>query len=349
VDDALDDRRPLPPLEVPAAAAMTAITITPRGPFSLAAAERFFGRWEATSGTESAPASAGASAPDSATTPGPASASAGIAGPRDDAAAEAAGDDRAVNVAFLVDDWSGAAGLTVRQREADGPVEIEIVSGTFADPARVLAQVQRVFSLDHDAGAYAEIGERDAVIGARQRESGFLRPVLFHSPYEAACWTILSARTHHAQARKVRAALSDRLEVAGVALDVFAAPVRLLEQTDIPGLNAEKVTRLHGIARAALEGRLDRDRLLALEPEAALEELRDLRGIGPFSSALILLRGVGPTDGVAPGEPRMRRAVAAAYARPELERDDDAFVALAETWRPFRTWVSVLMRATAPH
>jgi DNA-3-methyladenine glycosylase II len=291
---------------------MTAVTITPRGPFSLAAAERFFGRWEASAGTETAGT-----------------------------------DDGALSVAFLVDDWSGTAGLTVRQPVVDGPVAVEIVSGAFADADRVLAQVSRVFSLDHDGSGYAQLGERDAVIGERQRESGFLRPVLFHSPYEAACWTIISARMHHAQARKVRAALSDRLEVRGAALDVFAAPRRLLEQTDVAGLSAEKVTRLHGIARAALEGRLDRDRLLALEPEAAMEELRDLRGIGPFSSALIVLRGVGPTDGVAAGEPRMRKAVAAAYRRPELERDDTAFATLAQTWRPFGTWVSVLMRATA--
>jgi DNA-3-methyladenine glycosylase II len=291
---------------------MSRFTIVPRGPFSLAAAERFFGRWEGAAGTESS-----------------------------------GDDDGPLRVAFLVDDWSGAVGLTVRQATVDGPVEAEVVGGTFADADRMLAQLTRLFSLDHDASGYARLGERDAVIGERQRESGFLRPVLFHSPYEAACWTVLSARMHHTQARRVRAAISDRLAVDGVELDVFPSPTRLLGLSEIAGLSAEKVTRLHGVARAALEGMLDRDRLLALDPEAAMEQLQELRGIGPFSSALIALRGVGPTDGVAPGEPRMRKAVAAAYGRPELERDDAAFTALAETWSPFRTWVSVLMRATA--
>jgi DNA-3-methyladenine glycosylase II len=292
--------------------AMTSFTIVPRGPFSLAAAERFFGRWEGAAGTES---------------------SAGADGP--------------LRVAFLVDDWSGTVGLTVHQPMLDGPIEADVVAGTFADADRVLAQLSRLFSLDHDASGYVRLGERDAVVGERQRQSGFLRPVLFHSPYEAACWTVLSARMHHTQARKIRAALSDRLEVDGVGLDVFASPEQLLGRSEVAGLSAEKVTRLHGVARAALEGLLDRDRLLALGPEEGMARFQELRGIGPFSSALIALRGVGPTDGLAAGEPRMRKAVASAYGRPELERDDAAFGALADTWRPFRTWASVLMRATA--
>ena len=48
-------------------------------------------------------------------------------------------------------------------------------------------------SLDHDAAPWAEVGARYPVIGALQREFAGLRPVLFHSPYEAAAWSIISA------------------------------------------------------------------------------------------------------------------------------------------------------------
>ena len=288
---------------------MTRFTITPKGPFSLTAAERFFGGWEGTTGTDTA------------------------------------GD--ALRVAFLVDDWSGTAGLLVRQDDG-GDVEAEIVATAGApNPERVQAQLARVLSLDHDGVGYAALGERDPVIGRLQREADFLRPVLFHSPYEAACWAIVSARVQQRQAMRLRAAMSERLEVDGVALDVWPAPERLLDRDAIDGLTAEKVGRLHGIARAALDGDLDRDALIALDPDEAIARLQELRGIGPFWATLIALRGVGTTDALALGEPRMRKAAAAAYDRPELERDDDAFVALAESWRPYRTWVGVLLRATA--
>jgi DNA-3-methyladenine glycosylase II len=98
------------------------------------------------------------------------------------------------------------------------------------------------------------------------------------------------------------------------------------------------VPRLHGIARAALEGRLERESLLSMEPEEALAELRELPGIGPFYAALILLRAVGTTDVLATGEPRLRGRVEELY-------DGAALEDVAERWRPFRTWVSVLLRA----
>lgn len=289
---------------------MTRFSITPQGAFSLAAAERFFGGWEGTTGTDASGA--------------------------------------VLRVAFLVDDWNGTAGLLVHQDDDSGDVHGEIVASAGApEPARVQTQLARVLSLDHDAAGYVEVGERDAVIGRLQRTADYLRPVLFHSPYEAACWAIVSSRVQQRQAQRLRGAMSERLEVDGVALDVWPAPERLLGRDAIDGLPAAKVERLHAIARAALDGDLDAAMLSALPADEAILRLQDLPGIGPFWATLIALRAVGPTDALALGEPRMRRAAARAYDRPELERDDDAFVALAETWRPYRTWVSVLLRATA--
>lgn len=76
------------------------------------------------------------------------------------------------------------------------------------------------------------------------------------------------------------------------------------------------VVRLHGIARAALAGALDRDALLAMDPAQAAERLRELRGIGPFWSDGIVLRAVGPTDALTLGEPRLRERAATRYGRP---------------------------------
>ena len=133
--------------------------------------------------------------------------------------------------------------------------------------------------------------------------------------------------------------------VEGTRFLTFPGPEQLLAVASVEGLSNEKLRRLHAIARAALGGRLDRDRLLALDHDQAIDELRSLPGIGPFWSELILLRAVGPTDALALGERRLRAAAAARYQAPEVVADDDAFLALAERWRPFRTWVGVLVRA----
>jgi DNA-3-methyladenine glycosylase II len=234
--------------------------------------------------------------------------------------------ERQVQLDFLVDDWSGPAHVVLR--EADG-----VVHGTVeAEHAeRAIAQAARIVSLDHDGSGYPEVGERDPIAGSLQRASGYLRPVLFHSPYEAAAWSVLSARTQHAQAIKLRDALSDG--------GIFPAPEQLLQLRELQGLPATKVPRLHGIAQAALEGKLDREPLLAADTDDAFTRLLELPGIGPFYAGLILLRGVGTVDVAPKGEPKLERAVQERYGAP-LER-------VAAQWKPFRTWVSVLMRSSA--
>jgi DNA-3-methyladenine glycosylase II len=82
-----------------------------------------------------------------------------------------------------------------------------------------------------------------------------------------------------------------------------------------------------------------------MDTEDALATLRELRGIGPFWAEGILLRAVGTTDAVTLGEKLGRQRAAEAYDAPEVAEDDAAFLALAEGWRPYRTWVSVLLRA----
>jgi DNA-3-methyladenine glycosylase II len=193
---------------------------------------------------------------------------------------------------------------------------------------RALQQALRVVSLDHDGTGYAKID--DPYVRELLQASGYLRPVLFHSPYEAAAWSVISTRTQHAQAAKLR----DALSTGGI----FPAPTELLELKELPGLPDAKVARLHGIAEAALNGALEREALLAMDPETAREHLQQLPGIGPFYASLILLRAVGTTDVIA-YEPRLIKLVAERYGKP-LEQ-------VAERWRPFRTWVSVLIRASA--
>jgi len=82
-----------------------------------------------------------------------------------------------------------------------------------------------------------------------------------------------------------------------------------------------------------------------MDRDDALAALRELRGIGPFWAEGILLRAVGTTDELTLAERLGRGKAAAAYDAPEVVGDDDAYLALAERWRPFRTWVSVLLRS----
>jgi DNA-3-methyladenine glycosylase II len=237
--------------------------------------------------------------------------------------------------------WETAR-VVVRQRGRD--VVAEVPAGD--DAELVAGHAARILSLDVDGAAFGEVAAGDPVIGGLHRRYPGLRPVLFHSPYEAACWTIIGHRIRITQAaalkQRIAAELGERVPVAGVELTAFPAPERLLSAARVPGLPEVKVERLRAIAAAALDGALDAAHLRGLPADAALAELRRLPGIGPFSAELTLIRGAGHPDVFPTAERRLHEEMAGAYdlTDPSLAE----LSAIAERWRPYRSWASFLLR-----
>jgi DNA-3-methyladenine glycosylase II len=255
--------------------------------------------------------------------------------------------DGVMRLAFCRDDFGGQVGVELRQ---DGRGVHAVVYGA-GDLTAIEAQVARVLSLDHDARGFAEVGVRDPVIGALQAAAPGLRPPLFYSPYEAAIWSVLSARRPAAQMARVRAAFSETygasFELAGETLSALPTPSQVLQVEEFPGIDADRLNRMQGVARAALDGLLDVRHLRAMGAEAAMTEVQRIKGIGPFYATLIVVRATGFTDVLAGSEPRLRALVRELYQLTE-EPTESALEAIAESWRPWRTWTTVLLRAAGP-
>ncbi len=255
--------------------------------------------------------------------------------------------DGVMRLAFCRDDFGGQVGVELRQ-DARGVHALVHGDGEIAAVER---QVARVLSLNHDARGFADVGRRDPVIGALQAAAPGLRPPLFYSPYEATVWSVLSARRPGAQMARVRAALSEAFgatfTLAGQRLAALPTPTQLLEVKEFPGIDADRLARMHGVARAALDGLLDVGRLQDLDAAAAMTEVQRIKGIGPFYATLIVVRATGCTDALAAGEPRLRALVRELYGLPD-EPTESELEAIAENWRPWRTWTSVLLRAAGP-
>ena len=75
-----------------------------------------------------------------------------------------------------------------------------------------------------------------------------------------------------------------------------------------------------------------------------MAELQRLPGVGPFYSALVVIRACGHADVPSVAEGHSRSAAQAAYGI-DHELSDAELTEIAEGWRPFRTWVSVMLRA----
>jgi DNA-3-methyladenine glycosylase II len=229
-------------------------------------------------------------------------------------------------------------------------VDAEIVSPAHPGAdlvAEVRPQVERILSLDVDGSGFPGVGELDPVVGEIQRRYPGLRPVGFWSPYEAAAWTIIGHRIRITQAATLKARIAERLgepvSFGGRVIHAFPSPQQLAKLDAFPGLAGRKPEWLRSLAQAALDGQLDAARLRALPVADALADLKKLPGIGDFSAGLTLLRGAGAPDAVPNAEPRLARAVALAYGLPGPATPEQ-IRAISENWRPYRTWVTLLLR-----
>ena len=286
---------------------MASIEIIPRGPFSLAAARDFAGGF-------------------------PAGIGGGGVGPG------------SITLAFPVEGLDQSAAIELWQDD-DG-----VIRGRSDAEGELLAaarkQASRSLSLDHDGSSWPAVGERDPVIGRLQREHDDLRPVCFYSAYEAATSFVIGQRISRRQSAVIKRDLAeqfgDRPTIASVEVPAFPRPVRLLELREARGLNDEKVRRLHGLARAAIDGRLDTERLRAMAPDEALATLRELPGVGPFTADGILYRGCGVADGV-PGSDELGQTVIRELYGLQVVTPLDV-ERISDAWRPFRMWAVVLLR-----
>jgi DNA-3-methyladenine glycosylase II len=262
------------------------------------------------------------------------------------AAARPYPDDPAMRIAFVADDLRHQAGAVVRQ-EPGGELVAHVSGAT--DLAATERQLRRILSVDRPADGWLAAGRRDPVLGRLQDEHAGLRPVLFHSPYEAAAWAMISQRRRSSQAsslwRRMCEELGRPFELAGQSLHAFPAPYRLLGLDTFPGLEPERIRRLRGVAERALDNELDPGRLAAMDADQAMAALRAVPGLGPVYAGLVYLRSTGVSDALTLGEPRIPHSMRHSYGLTGTDvPGDETLRQIAESWRPFRTWAAVLIR-----
>ena len=246
-----------------------------------------------------------------------------------------------LTLAFRLDQTFQPVAVTLREESRQLLLE---VAGT-DDLAAVERQIARILGFEANSVAWFTLGETDLVVGDLQRQfPGFLSAAKA-SPYDAATWAVIAPRMSQEQAARIKLAmareLGDAIDLGGRTHYVFPSPEALESLDRFPGLPEEKIVRLRGVARAALDGLLDAEHLRGMGEERALRELQTLRGVGPWAASHIYFRGAAPCDGLPLAEPRLLHGLASAY---RLRSPSVAtFQRIANGWRPFRLWVCVLL------
>lgn len=191
-----------------------------------------------------------------------------------------------------------------------------------------LDRIRFFLSLDDDLTPLYERAAGDAVFTTITQALYGYHQVKFGTPFEAAIWAVLAQRNHMTLSLRMKAALvaefGARLTVGGREYRAFPEPVLLATAPpeDLSALigHRPKGGLLPGVGWAFEQ--MD-ERWLRDAPYADVESwLRSIRGIGEWSAAFILLRGLGRVEQLPAQEKRIQDAVAKHYGLVSATMDD---------------------------
>ncbi len=191
----------------------------------------------------------------------------------------------------------------VSQTRADR-LRVRLAGGGAQDHRDALAILRRVLGVERNVAAFDRAARRLPWLeGLAVRMRG-VKPPRYPTLWEGCVNSILfqqvSLSAASAISRRMTLALGRAIPAGSGALHVFPAADRLRDASDrvlrAAGLSASKLATLRRVSESLLDGTLDESALEALPSPAAVTRLCEIKGIGPWTATLILLRGLGRLD-----------------------------------------------------
>lgn len=108
------------------------------------------------------------------------------------------------------------------------------------------------------------------------------------------------------------------------------------------GLSWAKVRSLRDLAERLLDGSLRLDDVAAMDDDAAVAHLSQVKGIGEWTAQVLLVTELGRPDVLVAGDLVIRRAIERGWGLDHLPERAETY-ALAEPWRPYRTTACALL------
>jgi DNA-3-methyladenine glycosylase II len=200
-------------------------------------------------------------------------------------------------------------------------------------------------SADRWAEGRAVLREADARMAALVDADPGLDPDAFFDNWASDLWSALVQQVI-GQQLSLAAAGAIRARLAALHDGRLPTPAELLAIDDDAlrgvGLSRAKAVYLHDLAARLVDGRLDLERLRAMDDDAARDELTQVKGVGRFTADGVLLLALRRKDVWPAGDLALRRAAAGVWGLdgPLSLVEVDA---LGERFRPWRTLAAVYL------
>jgi len=190
----------------------------------------------------------------------------------------------------------------VTQKRSDSLVVT--LNGDFAEHPRTLALVRRMLGVDRELSHFNRAAARISWLCPLARRMRGVKPPRYPTLWEACVNAIIFQQVslHAASSilRKMILALGAPLAYGGSTLLAFPSVENVQAAKDAlllaAGLSGRKLATLRRVGDALLSGTLDEDMLEERASSDAIELLCRVKGIGPWTATVILLRGLGRLD-----------------------------------------------------
>lgn len=198
-------------------------------------------------------------------------------------------------------------------------------------------------SLADDLRPFYEIAKHDPPFAPIVERLYGYHQVKFLTPFENACWAVLTQRNPIAAARKAKDRLTEKfggkLEVDGAEYAAFPEAAQLVsvspDELKTIIRNEQKVQYLSAVVAAF--ARVDEQFLRAGPYDEVASWLRNIKGIGAWSASFILIRSLGRMETILRDDKRLSEAASKVYGRTDLEQ-------LAECYGPWRGYWAHYLR-----
>jgi DNA-3-methyladenine glycosylase II len=213
--------------------------------------------------------------------------------------------ERALAKAVLIGGQSVVFAIAAAGSVEQPRLEYTLHSDQPIDAATRAAAEDRIacfLSLNDDLRPFYAIGRDDPPFAPLIERLYGYHQVKFLTPFENACWAVLTQRTPIPIAKQIKHALSERfgasLAIDGQRYAAFPEPARLADadMAELQGLvgNPRRAEYLQAVARAFAAAD---EAWLRAAPYAEVEAwLRAIKGLGAWSTTFVLLRGLGRMD-----------------------------------------------------
>jgi DNA-3-methyladenine glycosylase II len=205
-------------------------------------------------------------------------------------------------------------------------------------------------SLDDDLQPFYALAEDDPHFAPVVQALYGYHQVKFLTPFENACWAILTARNRMSVARKVKdqivALVGSTISIEGMVYPAFPEP------TDILKADTAQLTNVVGNLRR-VEYMLDAARAFASADETWLRTgdydeveawLRDIKGIGEWSASFILIRALGRMERLTAPEKNLVEAASRLYKQTLTAED---VIKLAQGYGAYPAYWAHYVRAVS--